>query len=523
MAISCEPDLIVLDEPTTGLDVTTQEQIIGLLIQLRHRVGTSMLYVTHDLGVLSQIADRIGVMYAGKLVEIALTQKLFEQPAHPYTRGLINSIPRIDSSQDSRGPPLKGIFRRSQLPAGCPFQPRCDYAMPSCRDTPQVQEQITEDHVVVCQRWRELPVAAALQSERHEEKRTAGLFQDLLSVNELTLAYGTGGGVLRSNGKTSGISVVRDLSLSIGRGEILGLVGESGSGKSTVARAISGLLTPVSGEIKLEGMALEKLVKDRPREQRRKIQYIFQNPDASLNPRARIGGILARPLSVFFNAKSSAIATGVMEALTKAQLDVEYAGRFPDQLSGGERQRVAIARALIASPDLLICDEVLSALDVSIQASIIELLGNLREELGVAMLFISHDLAVVRHLADRVAVMYGGELMEIGSTEQVFSPPYHPYTFRLLKAVPRLGVKSLSPSRADRSRVEKRDGMGKACAFAGRCPWQIGKQCEDVPPPWQEIGPDSGLRCHLSIQELMQRSHAIDDSTCGPQARSTGT
>jgi peptide/nickel transport system ATP-binding protein len=506
MALACEPDLVVLDEPTTGLDVTTQEQIIELLVSLRTRIGMSMLYVTHDLGVLSQIADRVGVMYAGHMVEIATTADLFGQPRHPYTRGLIASVPRIDGPQGNLSRPLRGMLRREDLPPGCPFQPRCDFAEPSCAQREQILEQVAVGHDVACQRWRALSLPAVVPSgdakaTRHPDQQTP-----LLALNDVALAYGTGAGWLGFGGQNRTFTAVHQLSFSIARGETFALVGESGSGKSTVARAISGLLAPAAGEISLLGKPLPPLVRQRSAEQRRQIQYIFQNPDASLNPRARVGKTLARPLELFLHASGSDIRKRIGQALADTGLDADYALRFPDQLSGGERQRVAIARALIVRPELLLCDEVLSALDVSVQARILELLRNLRERHQVTMLFIAHDLAVVRQLADRVAVLYQGQLMEIGDTADVFSPPFHPYAHSLMMAVPSLARAQEKPRAVPPAPL--RPVANPACAFAGRCPWQAGKICEEVEPPWRRTPQGLAIRCHLPLDELERRAAA---------------
>jgi len=506
MATACDPDLVVLDEPTTGLDVTTQEQIIELLVDLRARLGTAMLYVTHDLGLLAQIADRVGVMYAGRIVETAPAGELFAAPRHPYTQGLIGLIPRLEDSVGARIMPLSGSLRRRELPPGCPFAPRCRFDEPSCWDNPQRLEDVAPDHQVACQRWREIsavtPVADSV-AERPPHRDA----EPLLALDGLTLAYGGGSGLLSGLLPGKRFVAVRDLSVSIAKGETFALVGESGSGKSTLARAVSGLLAPAAGHIRFKGAVLRGSVKDRTAEQRRRIQYIFQNPDASLNPRSPVRRILARPLEMFTSADRAAIGQRVEQALGGVQLDATYGLRYPDQLSGGERQRVAIARALVAEPDLLLCDEVLSALDVSVQATIVELLRRLKAEKSISMLFISHDLAVVRSIADRIAVLYHGQLMEIGSNDSVFAPPYHPYTHSLLMAVP-----SIAAARAGRRRgssTAKRaraHASGGACAFAGRCPWQPGQVCHDTDPPWRTTETGLAIRCHLPLPELLARA-----------------
>lgn len=501
MALACKPDLLVLDEPTTGLDVTTQEQIIELLADLRTRLAMSMLYVTHDLGLLAQIADRVGVMYAGRMVEIAATRELFAKPRHPYTRGLIASIPQIDRVHRKTGVILRGLLRRDQLPPGCPFQPRCDYAEPSCATNPQRLEHAGPYHEVACQRWRTIASASPIQRKDETEDPRVIRPEPLLRVDSIRLGYGTRQTWLRV-GTRQLADVAVDLSFAILEGETFALVGESGSGKSTVARAVSGLLAPKDGEIRFEGKPLSGSIKERSPDLRRRIQYIFQNPDASLNPRARVRSILARPLEMFTDLDSRAIQAKVAAALEDVRLDASYAARFPDQLSGGERQRVAIARALVADPKLLLCDEILSALDVSVQANVLSLLQRLRGEHNLSMLFISHDLAVVRSLADRVGVLFRGRLTEIGPVEDIFKPPYHPYTYELLMAVPSINRIGAARMRRKADRVAKGT---KGCAFAGRCQWQLGPICETEAPPWREVSPGHAIHCHIPLPDLMER------------------
>jgi peptide/nickel transport system ATP-binding protein len=438
MALAGEPKLLVLDEPTTGLDVTTQKQIVDLLRRLVATSEMAMLYVTHDLALLAQIADRVGVMYAGHLVEIGPTHEVLIRPAHPYTRGLLAALPdvRTDAQPVTQ---LRGLLRRQDIPPGCPLFPRCPIAVSSCALNPQPLRAIGAAHEVACQEYQGATAGREEQPEREVAPARSAVpdARPLVELRKLQLGYGAAGALPRLL-RRAPVLVIRQIDLVLNRGEVFALVGESGSGKSTIARALAGLLVPLSGEIVFEGKALPRSISQRSPDLRRRIQYIFQNPDESLNPRQTIFKILAQPLVRFFGRTGRALAPEIAQSLRDVNLDPDYARRYPGQLSGGERQRVAIARALIAKPDLLICDEVLSALDVSVQASVLELLRDLQRRRGLSLLFISHDLAVVRSLADRVGVLFKGELVACDTTEAVFRPPFHPYTQRLLDAVPDL-------------------------------------------------------------------------------------
>ena len=367
--------------------------------------------------------------------------------------------------------------------------PRCDYSQKSCTEIPQQLER-AENSLVACWRWKDIDI---LPAEKKLPLATEPLPKgNLLTLDRVSIRYGKG---------RRAFTAARDVSFTIGEGETFALVGESGSGKSTIARAISGLVPPVEGTVSLQRTPLPRALKERSREQRRVIQFIFQNPDASLNPRARIRSILARPLKFFFGMAGKEAARSVKEALADVRLDAGYADRFGDQLSGGERQRVAIARALVAKPSILLCDEILSALDVSVQASVLGLLQRLKIEHRIAMLMISHDLAVVKMIADRVCVLFRGEIMEMGTREEIFAAPFHPYTYMLLQAVPHL-------QRRKRWQAAKRlsevSNTSSGCVFAGRCQWQLGPVCEMERPPWRQGAGTQLIRCHHTLERLVE-------------------
>jgi peptide/nickel transport system ATP-binding protein len=508
MAIACDPQLVLLDEPTTGLDVTTQAQILDLLIALRSKYGLAMLYVTHNLGVVAQICDRIGVMYAGHLVEVASRHTLFRDSKHPYTQGLIAAVPRISAPKYRQTLLLRGLLHRSELPIGCPFAPRCDFAEKRCTDEPQTLTEITSDHQVACWRWREVPTFAERMSRSDQilaQQATIAEeahWQPLLKVEGLTAGYTTErvGSLFRRVPR----AVVDNITFDIRPGETFALVGESGSGKTTVARALSGLLPFVEGKIYFEeNQDLTHPLGERKSDLLRTIQYIFQNPDASLNPRKRVSQIIGRPLQKFFGLSGAELKRKVESLLADVHLEASFYSRYPDELSGGERQRIALARALAAEPKLLLCDEILSALDVSVQANTLKLLADLQSRLGIAFLFISHDLAVVRSLAHRVGVMYWGTLCEVGSIEEVFNPPFHPYTYLLLSAVPEADPDQVMPAVASDTGLITSDTKS-ACPFAPRCPWKVGEVCDKIEPPWQRLSGTHRLRCHISVGELLE-------------------
>ena len=423
MAFACRPSVIVLDEPTTGLDVSTQAHVLATVRDLCRSHGVAALYVTHDLAVVANLADRVAVMYAGRVIEQGPTAELFAGAAHPYTRHLIAAVPAMTGDREVSGLPGRAPSP-GHRPVGCSFAPRCEAATTECRDAFPAVEPVAADHVVRCFHPR------ARIGEAHEAPRGTERSRDLapgdaaLTARGLSAAY-------------TGTTVVHDVDLQVAPGECLALVGESGSGKTTVSRSIGGLHHEWSGEILLGASPLARSARDRPVEQRLKIQYVFQNPYSSLNPRRPVGDSVARPLAIGKTTPADAKRL-VAEMLERVSLSAAYADRYPDQLSGGERQRVAIARALVSRPDVLVCDEVTSALDVLVQAAVVELLAELQRELGLSMLFVTHNLPLVRSIAHRVAVMADGRIVETGSTEQVLTEPEQEYTRRLLADTPQI-------------------------------------------------------------------------------------
>jgi peptide/nickel transport system ATP-binding protein len=422
MALACKPDLLVLDEPTTGLDVTTQEQIIELLADLRARLGMSMLYVTMTLAC-SRRSPRVGVMYAGRMAEIAPTAVLFAEPRHPYTRGLIASIPQIEKPT-SRPALCCGSAEANELPPGC-LPTALRFRRSHLRDGSTAPDAVADGHVVACRRWRALPPPQAIAANGQALNAGKRIAPDhILSLDGVSLGYGASSRSAIFPG-SSIYNVVQDLTFAIKAGETFALVGESGSGKSTVARAVSGLLAPRAGGIQFEARSCPPLLPSDRANCGAAFSISFRIPTLpeSADTDRSYSGTATRSI---LQSRSRCRRKASYPRLEDVRLDVGYATRYPDQLSGGERQRVAVARALVAESKLLLCDEILSGLDVSVQANVLALLQQLRQEHHLSMLFISHDLAVVRTLADRVGVLFRGQLMEVGGVEEIFTPPFHP-------------------------------------------------------------------------------------------------
>ena len=418
MAFACRPSVIVLDEPTTGLDVSTQAHVLATIRQMTSKHGVAALYITHDLAVVADIADEVAVLYAGRVVEQGLVKDIFTSPAHPYTRHLVAAAPDIAGKKE-----VVGLSGRApspgKRPVGCTFASRCELASAECRDSFPKEVALSASHSARCIKVGQV-APLVFTSKGASNVRAQG--SPVLEIKGVHAGY-------------SGVTVVHDVSLTIRKGECLALVGESGSGKTTVSRAIGGLHREWTGTMVFNNVELQRIARQRSPENRQGIQYVFQNPYGSLNPRRTVGDSISRPLAIIGTDKSLA-GKAVLDVLEKVNLPGSYANKYPDQLSGGERQRVAIARALVSNPDVLVCDEVTSALDVLVQASIVDLLSDLRKNLGLAMLFVTHNLPLVRSIADEVAVMSEGRIVEFGPAESVIGDPQQSYTKSLIMATP---------------------------------------------------------------------------------------
>ncbi len=480
MALAAEPELLLLDEPTTALDVTVEAGILDLLMGLRARCGLSLLLVSHNLGIVDRLCDTATVLYAGRVVEAGTVAAVLQAPRHPYARGLLAAVPR----RGATGPlaPIPGSLPDMTAPdPGCNFRPRCPFAAQGC-ELPQVLAG--DPHPVRCHR---------ADNVTDESWPVPDLDQSRPDMSGTLLRAA---GLSRSFGP---VKAVNGVSLEIAQGEVLGMVGESGCGKSTLGRLLLRLLPADAGTLEFDGAAVAN---DPPLAFRRRAQIVFQNPDTALNPRQTVGEIVRRPLARFGLARGSAADREIERLLALVRLPPGYVSRFPHQLSGGEKQRVGIARALASRPEFIICDEAVSALDVSVQAAILNLLAELRRDLGLTLLFISHDIGVIGHISDRVAVMYGGTVMELGRTEAVMSPPFHPYTEALLSAVPVIGGQGHSRLHLPGEQGAVHTGPG--CRFAARCHRRIGPVCVEQAPPWRDMGGGHRVLCHIPADELVR-------------------
>ena len=504
MGLGNDPGLLIADEPTTALDVTIQAQILEVLRKLNREFGTAVVLITHNMGIVAELCRRVIVMYAGQMVEEGPVAQVFARPDHPYTEGLLRSVPRLDSVRHGRLYSIEGQPPQpGEQPSGCPFHPRCAYLIERCASQRPPLAELSSGHRSAC--WVTQAggaLGAAPEGATTRGRQVSDVAADgapLLQVRGLVKQFEMGGGVLR---RRTTVHAVDGVDLHVGAGETLGLVGESGCGKSTLGRVVLGVYPPTAGSVRFDGADIDSADQSHLR---RYAQMIFQDPFGSLNPRLTVEQMISEPLSVHGIARGTAVRTRVGELLEMVGLSRRHATRYPHEFSGGQRQRIGIARALAAGPKLLVADEPISALDVSIQAQIINLLQDLQAELGLSYLFIAHDLAVVRHLSDRVAVMYLGKIVESAPTAELFANLLHPYTRSLISAVP---VPDPRPQARPARIVLQGDlpsptAPPRGCRFHTRCP--IGplanperRICIEQEPPLDPHRPGHLAACHFA-------------------------
>ena len=521
MALIGTPALLVLDEPTTNLDVTTEAAILDLVKDLIAASETAVLFVSHSLGVVARICDRVAVLYAGELVEDAAVADLYRQPLHPYTQALLDSIPQPGQHKDDLPlRPIDGqIPQLDALPKGCIFAPRCPLAIERCRQERPTLDMALADRWVRCHRWPEILDGTAraqpVSSPASPIPAAADAHAVVLDMSDLEKRFPVRRSLIETlHGQPRrAVAAIDGIDLQIRRGTTLGIVGESGSGKTTLARCVIGLTERSGGELRLLNIPLARDIQSRDRAVLRRLQMVFQNPDEALNPHLQVGDILRRPLIRLARIEPAQVNEHVERLLTAVKLSPAYARRLPGQLSGGEKQRVAIARAFAAQPDLLLLDESVSALDVSVQATILNLLNDLQREQQSTYLFISHDLAVVGYLADQVAVVYLGRIMELGRTEQIFAPPSHPYTEALLSAIPLIDPIGRSERVRLAGDIPSPSDIPRGCPFHSRCPRSLGHICATETPPWQVGEHGHRVYCHIPLDDLrvMQTRATVAD------------
>jgi peptide/nickel transport system ATP-binding protein len=511
MTMSCDPKILIADEATTALDVTMQAQILELLRNIVRKTKTSLILITHNMGIVARYAERIYVMYAGTIVEWGSCKELFANPRHPYTRGLLNAIPRLDDPKDRKLIPIPGQPPNlAYKPATCPFLPRCEHKTEQCEQhhAPPLTE-VGAGHYAACYNHEQIArVNRTIQIS--EPEISAGLVElasnqsfgdkkanreTVLEVNQLKMYFPVTQGLFKR--KVADIMAVDNVSFDLKKGETLGLVGESGCGKTTVARCILRIYTPTEGEIIFNGKNIAAMSRRELHPLRRQMSLVFQDPYSSLDPRQTAGQIVGEPLKINKLYQSKAEYEERVDELFKlVGLDPRLKHRVPHEFSGGQRQRIGIARALASNPSLVVCDEAISALDVSIQAQIINLLEDLKANLGLTYLFIAHDLSVVRHISDRVAVMYLGNIVEMADWKSLYENPKHPYTQALLAAVPIPDpfVEEKRERIVLRGEVPSLINKPSGCSFSPRCPMAT-KECQEVTPTLRNTGNGHQVAC----------------------------
>lgn len=522
MAMLNNPALLIMDEPTTALDVTVEAAVLDLIETLKNDFNAANIFITHNLGVVARVSDFLCVMYAGQMVEKGTVVEIFNRPCHPYTRGLISAVPKLgDSKLDSVLYPIRG---RVPAPANrprnaCIFAPRCDYATGECIEARPPMVQISPDHAARCLYAKEIetrPKTTRRKSKIFQVKNEIAPIKEtgtVLDSENLKVWYPSAADSIVSLfglGEKKFVKAVDDVSLRVSKGRTLGLVGESGCGKSSLVKGLIGLEPLSGGKMQFLDIDVKETVTARATELIREMQMVFQNPDSTLNPSYTVGRQIARPIRRFGTVPGDQVRAEVERLLNAVRLSSTYYDRLPRQLSGGEKQRVGIARALASRPDLIICDEPVSALDVSVQAAVINLLLEIQNSFGTAMIFIAHDLSVVRYFSDDIAVMYLGRIVEIGPADKIYDPPYHPYTEALLSAVP------IADPTAEQKEIRLSGNVPSAlnppdgCYFHTRCPRRKemlpdgGAICEREKPPWQQNGTGHRILCHIPIEKLME-------------------
>jgi peptide/nickel transport system ATP-binding protein len=497
IGLACNPKLLIADEPTTALDVTIQAQILELMKDLSRRLGVAVIIITHNLGIVARYADRVNVMYAARLIETGPAEAVFGHPIHPYARGLLAAVPRLDRDRSSQLTTIEGAPPNLlDPPEGCRFRPRCRYAIDACANVPPMKE-MDAGHLAACHRASEIDALEKAARKADVAVSTTAATDSgapILRIEHTSKFFPVGGGFMR--GRVRYVKAVNDVSLHIMPGETLGLVGESGCGKSTLGRLVLRLDDPTGGEILFAGTDLAALSRSEMTGVRKKMQVIFQDPYSSLNPRMTVGQIIGEPMHVHGIMPKAKIPDRIAELLELVGLFPYMALRYPHELSGGQRQRVGIARALAVEPDVIVCDEAVSALDVSIQGQVINLLEHLQRKLGLTYLFIAHDLAVVRHISSRVAVMYLGRIVELASSDELFANPRHPYTQALLAAapVPDPVIERTRPRTIITGELPSPLNPPAGCVFHPRCPIAV-ENCRKEIPALRKLGPEHWVAC----------------------------